>query len=212
MSEHTAEIVAVEAVGSDTITVELETPAGVDAVPGQFVTVEATVGGESITRYYTLSSPDAEGSFEVTVEVDPDGELGPWLAEAEPGTTVEIGGPFGRAHYEGEDRLVVIAGGPGVGPAVGIGERALADGNEVAVVYRDDNHVHEERLDALADAGAPLFVLDEGCDLDDAVAEALDRVGGRAFVYGFADFVDEARSALVAADYPLDDAKIENFG
>ena len=206
------EVRAVESVGSDTVAVELETPPEFDAAPGQFVTVEATIDGESVTRYYTLSSPNVDGTFEVTVEVDPEGELGPWLADADSGTVVEVAGPFGRSSYEGEERLVVIAGGPGVGPAVGIGERALDDGNEVAIVYRDETHAHGDRLHALEDAGVPTLLLDGDEGLTDALAQAIDTVGGQVFVYGFAAFVEEARDVLDEMGIDPTDAKVENFG
>ncbi|MDY6779709.1 MAG: FAD-binding oxidoreductase, partial [Halobacteria archaeon] len=69
------------------------------------------------------SSPRVGEAFEITVGVDPDGDLSPALADLRTGDTVEVDGPYGRVYYEGGD-AVVLAGGPGVGPAVGIGERA----------------------------------------------------------------------------------------
>lgn len=105
---------------------------------------------------------------------------------------------------------MVLAGGPGVGPAVGIGERAMADGGAVAIVYRDDEPVHEERLSALSAAGATVLVVRDG--LEDAVATALSDVDGQVFVYGFSDFLEEALDAIEAAGGDPDAAKTENFG
>ncbi|UPV73067.1 FAD-binding oxidoreductase [Halorussus limi] len=201
---------SVESVGSDTIALTLETPGTFDAHPGQFVQLAATIDGEEVTRHYTLSSPNADETFETTVEVDPEGTLGPYLADLEPGDTVEIAGPFGDSYYEGEDSVVVLAGGPGVGPAVGIGERASADGATVTVVYEDDDPAHEERLSALADAGATVVVTDDVSGED--VLEVLADAQGQTFVYGFADFLDRATAALDAANVDSEDAKTENFG
>ncbi|UPV99086.1 FAD-dependent oxidoreductase [Halorussus gelatinilyticus] len=201
---------SVETVGTDTIALTLETPPEFDARPGQFVQLAATVDGEEVTRHYTLSSPDADETFETTVEVDPDGTLGPFLADLEPGDTVEIAGPFGDSYYEGEDSVVVLAGGPGVGPAVGIGERASRDGATVTVVYEDDDPVHEERLTALADAGATVVVTDDVSSED--VLEVLADAQGQTFIYGFAEFLDRATAALDAANVDAEDAKAENFG
>ena len=206
-AEVTVESVA--EVGADTVALDLESPEGFDAVPGQFVKLTARVDGEHVSRFYTLSSPDVGETFEVTVGVDPEGSLGPWLAESE-GERVRIEGPFGSAHYEGESASLVLAGGPGVGPAVGIGERALADGNEVTIVYRDDEPVHRERLDALADEGVTIEFLDEGEALEPTVREHLD--GEQVFVYGFQAFVTEAVDAVEAAGGNPDAAKVENFG
>lgn len=215
---------SVETVGADTIALTLETPEGFDARPGQFVQVGATVdgvgegegedeseeNGEAVTRHYTLSSPDSEGVFEVTVEVDPEGSLSPHLADLEPGATVEVAGPFGNAYYEGEESVVVLAGGPGVGPAVGIGERAHREGATVAVVYEDGDPAHEDRLTALAEAGATVVITDDVSD--EEVLEVLTDGYGQIFIYGFADFLDRANAALDAASVDAADAKTENFG
>ncbi|WP_135851900.1 FAD-dependent oxidoreductase [Halorussus salinus] len=201
---------SVETVGTDTIALTLETPPEFDARPGQFVQLAATIDGEEVTRHYTLSSPDVGETFETTVEVDPEGSLSPYLAALEPGETVQVAGPFGDAYYEDEESVVVLAGGPGVGPAVGIGERAQQDGATVTVVYEDADPVHDERLTALADAGAEVVVTDDVSD--EEVLELLADARGQTFVYGFADFLDRAMAALDAANVDADDAKTENFG
>jgi cytochrome-b5 reductase len=207
-------VTAADTVGPDTVALTFESPAAFDARPGQFVKLSATVDGESYARFYTLSSPDVDGTFEVTVEVSEEG--GPFsahLAGLEPGDGIEVSGPFGSAHYEGESRVVVLAGGPGVGPAVGIAERALDDGNEAAVVYRygGDAPAHEARLDELRERGADVVVTDG--EIDAAVAEALTGDDGeQVFVYGFAEFVDAALEAVRTAGVDADAAKVENFG
>jgi 3-phenylpropionate/trans-cinnamate dioxygenase ferredoxin reductase subunit len=208
---------SVETVGPDTVALTLETPTGFEAQPGQFVQLGARVDGaggdggeEEITRHYTLSSPDSVETFEVTIEIDPEGALSPYLADLEPGAAVEVAGPFGDAYYEGEDGVVVLAGGPGVGPAVGIGERANADGGTVTVVYEDDEPAHEDRLTALADAGATIVITDDVSSED--VLELLADAQGQLFIYGFADFLDRAHAALDAANVDAGGAKTENFG
>jgi ferredoxin-NADP reductase len=209
----TVAVTAVRDVGPRTIAIEFEAPAGLDAEPGQFLRLEGTVDGEEYTRFYTLSSPDVDDTFEITVGIDPE-EAGPFsdfLLALESGDTVEISGPFGRSFYEGESRVVVLAGGPGVGPAVGIGEAAVADGNELAIVYQTDAPAHEERLDALRDAGASVAVTDG--DITDHVARAVTGAADeQMFVYGFGSFVDDATAALDAAGVDPDLAKVENFG
>jgi 3-phenylpropionate/trans-cinnamate dioxygenase ferredoxin reductase subunit len=204
-------IAAVREVGPDAIAIDFETPSGFDARPGQFVRVMVDVDGEEAIRSYTVSSPTVDDTFEITVGIDPQGTVAPRLATLERGDTVELAGPYGNTYYEGEDRVVVVAGGPGVGPAVGIAERALADGHEAAVVYRDTAPVHQRRLDALADAGAIVHVLGDDDALAPAVADATAD-GGQVFVYGFADFLSDATDAIVEAGGDPDEAKVENFG
>lgn len=200
----------VREVGGDTVTIELSNPEGWEIQPGQFVQVGMPVNEDFVVRHYTVSSPYSNGSFEITVGVDPEGKLSPHLAELEAGEFVSVDGPYGRAYYEGEDDVVVIAGGPGVGPAVGIGERA-ADENgaeSVTVVYVDDKPAHTERLDALRQAGARVKVLENGEPLEEAVAEAVG--DGQVFVYGFERFLQEATDALGKTGQK--EAKVENFG
>ena len=197
----------VRSVGADAVALELSTPDGFDAKPGQFVLLSATVDGEEVSRHYTLSSPDVEDTFEITVGVDPDGDLSPWLADLDAGDEVSVEGPFGTVFYEDED-VTLLAGGPGVGPAVGMGERALADGHDVAIVYQDESPAHEERLAELS-AGGATVVVTEG-SLDEAVAEVAG--DGQVYVFGFREFVDDSLAAVEAAGGDPDDAKVENFG
>ncbi|MEZ3117095.1 FAD-dependent oxidoreductase [Halobaculum sp. MBLA0147] len=213
--EFTTSVAGVERVGPETVALTLESPADFVAEPGQFVRFTAEIDGEEVSRFYTVSSPDTDETFETTVGLDGGDDEGPdfasYLANLEPGAELDAAGPFGDEFYEGEARAVVLAGGPGVGPAVAIGERALAEGNDVAIVYQDDAPAHEARLDALRERGAHVTVTDGpiGAVTADVVTEA---DGEQAFVYGFADFVAEAESALETAGIHRARIKTENFG
>ena len=210
MDEIEVAVRAVTTVGPETIALELETPTDFDAKPGQFVRLYGTVDGEEIARYYTLSSPDVEETFEITVGVDPEGDLSPWLADREVGDTLRIEGPFGSVAYEDGD-VVVLAGGPGVGPAVGIAEAAVETGNDAAIVYQDDVPAHEQRLDALVEAGADVTIIGEGTEaFAAAVASVVNE--GQLYVFGFQSFVEAARDAVTDAGGDFDAAAVESFG
>jgi 3-phenylpropionate/trans-cinnamate dioxygenase ferredoxin reductase subunit len=211
MDERSLTVADVRTVGPNAIAIDIRTPDAFDAQPGQFVKLTLAVDGEDESRFYTISSPDVEGTFEMTVGIDPDGEVAPHLRELEAGDTLRISGPFGSDYYEGEARAILLAGGPGIGPAIGIAERALSDGNEAVVVYRDDEPIHEDRLQRLSEQGVSVDVLDADADLTDAVAAAAAD-GGQLFIYGFAEFLDDATAALEAAGVDTEDAKVENFG
>ena len=205
----------VQDVGPDTYAIRFGTPDGFAAEPGQFVKLGTEIDGEDVARFYTLSSPTTDDTFEVTVGIDPEagGEFSEFLSAVEPGVEMSFSGPFGDQHYDGEGRVVVLAGGPGVGPAVAIAERALDEGGEAAVVYRDDNPAHGTRLGALRERGATMYLLDEDTDMTDAVTDVVTGADGEGvFVYGFADFVADAEAAVEAASGDVDDTKVENFG
>lgn len=210
MDATTVSVRAVRRAGPDTVAIQLDAPRDMDARPGQFVQLVVTVDGEEEARHYTISSPDTDDVLEVTVGVDPEGTVGPELETLDESDTVGVRGPFGHAYYEDESSVTVVVGGPGVGPAVGIAERVLQDGGEVAVVYVDDAHAHTGRLSRLSDAGAEVFLVSD--DVESSVDEALSAVGGQVFVYGFAEFAQEVADALAALDRDPDDAKIESFG
>ncbi|AHG03285.1 oxidoreductase [Halobacterium sp. DL1] len=210
MDETAVAVREVREVGPDTVALTFEAPAEFAAEPGQFVRILAEFDGEEEGRYYTLSSPTVEGTFEVTVGVDPEGTLGPWLADREPGDEVRIEGPYGDDYYEGEKSVVLLAGGPGVGPAIGIAERAITEDADVTLVYRDDEPVHEERLAGLSVAGARVVFVTGA--LSDAVQSIAESPDAAPFVYGFSDFCEEAVEALDAAGFDTETAKVESFG
>jgi ferredoxin-NADP reductase len=197
---------AVETVGERTVALELRTPEGFDAEPGQFLLVRATVDGVEETGYYTLSSPDTDGTMEVTVEYVPEGTLAPWLAERKPGDTVEIEGPFGDVRYTGEGPAVVLAEGPGIGPAVGIAERARASDHDATVVFWGQDPPHRDRLDALEAGGATVLLVES---LDEA-ADTLAAADATVYVFGFESFVRDAKT--VADAVGVDDLRAESFG
>ncbi len=208
---------AVREVGPDTVALELETPAEFDAKPGQFVLLRAVPGGgddpdDVVMRHYTLSSPSVGETFEITVGIDPEGDLSPWLADLDGGETVHIEGPFGTITYERDQDVVAIAGGPGVGPAVAIAEAAHESGHDAVVIYQDDDPAHVDRLDALEDTGATVRFIDDGADdeLADAIAAHVD--DGQLYAFGFEAFVKFVADAIDDAGGDSDDALIENFG
>jgi ferredoxin-NADP reductase len=210
----TVVVTSVQSVGPRTVAIEFESPDGFDARPGQFVKLSATLQGEEYSRFYTLSSPNADETFEVTVEVDPDegGPFSEYLESLAVDSTLELSGPFGNQFYEGEPRAVVLAGGPGVGAAVGIAERALREGNQAAIVYRYDlSPVHRGRLGRLRGNGATVKTTDG--PIAESVADVVTGdPGEEVYVYGFDPFVDEATAALEAAGFDPDAAKVESFG
>lgn len=211
MDERSLAVTAVRSVGPDSIAIDVESPEGFTAQPGQFVKLTLSVDGDDQSRFYTISSPDVDGTFEMTVGIDPDGDVAPQLADLTAGDEIRVSGPFGSDYYEGEPRPILLAGGPGIGPAIGIAERAVADGHDPVIVYQDDAPIHEDRLDALRSQGVSVSVLDSDTPMEDAVAEATAE-GGQVFMYGFAAFLDDATVALEAAGIETDDAKVENFG
>lgn len=205
-------VASVGEVGPDTVALELETPAGFDALPGQFVLLRAAPEDEEIARHYTLSSPSVGETFELTVGIDPDGDLSPWLAALEGGETVHVEGPFGRITYDDDGDVVAAAGGPGVGAGVAVAEAAHEAGHDATVIYQADEPAHTDRLEALSDAGATVVFVDDGAAEELADAIATHHEDGQVYAFGFDDFVTAVADAIEAAGGDPDDALIESFG
>lgn len=201
-------ITRLEDVSNQTIAIEAETPPDFEAYPGQFVLVRATIDGAEEGAYYTISSPDIEDTFEMTVAVDPDGTLGPWLAERTLGEAITVEGPFGDIKYTGDDDALVFAGGPGIGPAVGIAERAREAGHDATIVYNGSQPPPGARLTALEENGATVVLSDHL----DAAIESLDVSDTETYVFGFQAFVERTKNALDEANILLEDAEIGSFG
>ncbi|WP_435195634.1 FAD-dependent oxidoreductase [Natronomonas sp. EA1] len=206
-------VLDVRDIGTNAVAVELDSPEGFEGKPGQFVKLTATIEGDDESRFYTISSPDTAESFELTIGYDPEegGPFSAYLMELDAGDTVTVTGPFGSDFYEGEASVLVLAGGPGIGPAVGIAEAAQAEGNRAAVVYLDEEPLHEARLAGIAEAGGEVTTLADDDRFADAVAEVFAD-DQQVFIYGFADFLDLAKNAVEAAGGDPTEAKAENFG
>ncbi len=209
MGWHSVAVRAVRTVGPNTVAVTLTRPALAEVTPGQFVKLRRTINDEDITRFYSLSAVTAE-TLEVTVTVDPDGDLSPWLAAASAGATVELDGPYGQAYYDGSDPILILAAGPGLGPAVGVAEHAHAKGAHVTVITPTVPLIHDQRLAALSQAGGAVRIV--ASDRLTAAVDGLLPTSGTVFVYGFAPFVETATAAIDAGGGDAAAATIENFG
>jgi len=64
-------------------------------VPGQFVSLTATVGDDEITRAYSIVSPPGGNRFALCANLVQDGHLSPILFAMEPGGEIDFKGPYG---------------------------------------------------------------------------------------------------------------------
>lgn len=64
-------------------------------VPGQFLSVTATIGEDSITRAYSIVSPPDGNRFALCANLVQDGHLSPFLFSLRSGDEIEFKGPYG---------------------------------------------------------------------------------------------------------------------
>lgn len=196
-------------VGQDTFALEFVTPSNFEAHPGQFILVRAEIDGEEKTGYYTLSSPDVKNTFEVTVAITPGGTLGPWLVDRKVGESITVEGPYGDIQYLGNTDAVVLAEGPGIGPAVGIAERATSKGKNARIIHTEASPPHAERLNSNQNDYVSVTQASTTKELLNELANVSNE---QIYVFGFEEFVEKAKEALEKADIGPASAEIESFG
>lgn len=111
--------------------------AGLDARGGQFFLVRFLTDGHWGTAHpYSLSMAPTPGHLRFTV-----GALGDHSAsvgQLRPGTRVLVEGPFGRftAQRATAHKVLLVAGGAGVGPVRALAEDLLRGGHDLVVLHR----------------------------------------------------------------------------
>ncbi|MBA1273600.1 glycine-betaine demethylase subunit GbcB [Stutzerimonas azotifigens] len=90
--------------------------------PGQFVTLELEIDGESVMRSYTISSaPSVPYSFSLTIKRVPGGRVSNWLHDnLSEGDQVPVHGPVGlfNAIDFPADKVLFLSGGVGITPVM----------------------------------------------------------------------------------------------
>lgn len=100
--------------------------------PGHHVWLEGWVGGHWVRRSYTLSAPPgSDGALEVSIKLESQGVLSPWLFERQPGDVgLRVSGPQGESLPEAgvSQPLVGLVAGIGVTPMLAWWRHAAAGG------------------------------------------------------------------------------------
>jgi len=86
-------------------------------VPGQFLSLTATIGSDPITRAYSIATPPAGQRFGLCANLVSDGRLSPWLFALRPGDEVEFKGPYGAFILRAPaSEALFVATGTGIAP------------------------------------------------------------------------------------------------
>ena len=145
----------------DAVSVFLEDPKGtLEFLPGQFLTVEVTVGGEKLRRAYSLSTSPLDGEASITVKRVKGGRVSGFINdELKEGDVLHVLGPSGSFTVEtaadARRHLVLLAGGSGITPIMSIARAVLGaePRSDVTLVYGNRSErdvIFREALDALA--------------------------------------------------------------
>jgi 3-ketosteroid 9alpha-monooxygenase subunit B len=193
--------------------------------PGQYLTVRLRNGTGYFARCYSLSSsPHTDQHLKITVKRVPDGKASNWICDhVRPGATLDLSPPAGSFTPGSlDDDLLLLAGGSGITPVMGIIKSVLAEGTgRLSLLYanRDVTTViFAAELAALVSRyGDRLTVIhwldsERGAPSADSLAALLTAYPGReAFVCGPEPFVVLAQKALQEAGVPADRVRVERF-
>ncbi len=110
---------------------------------GQYLTITKRVGGDDITRCYSICESPNAGKLTIGVKRVEDGRLSTYLnGSLAEGDELTVAGPFGNfiydsANSESTNQLTLIAGGSGITPILSIAKTALEANTEgqVHLIY-----------------------------------------------------------------------------
>lgn len=205
-------------------------------LPGQYVILMTEIGGAIYKRSYSLvSSPLRLGTIEITVKRVDGGLVSNWLNDSLMiGDTVNIKGPFGNFSCEKRlnDKLLFIAAGSGVAPAMSMlrwltdsGSQAdivlmLSFKTQLDIIYRDElmfiksRHPNIKLFITLTQEKSEYLhpAINVGRINRNAIYEAVPDLTARAvYLCGPDSFMDACKNHLDALNLPAGQLFRESF-
>ncbi len=167
--------------------------------PGQFVTVELEIGGETVMRSYTISSsPSVPYSFSISVKRLPGGKVSGWLHDnLQAGDSLVVHGPVGEFNCidHAADKALLLSGGIGITPVMSMARwwfdtNALTDMKFIHSARTPKDIVYRRELEHM-DSRIPNFDLSIVCEKYET---------GETWC-GFTGFLNRPMLDLIAPDF-----------
>ena len=117
-------------------------------LPGQFITLELSINGETIHRSYTVSSsPARPHTISITVKRQPDGIVSNWLHDhlkvGDHVAVLPIAGDFSSAHHPAKQYLF-LSGGSGITPLMSMSRSFVDLAENVDIVFIHSTRTPED--------------------------------------------------------------------
>ncbi|WP_306370126.1 ferredoxin reductase [Nocardiopsis sp. CC223A] len=216
-------------------TLVLSVPGWTGHRPGQHVDVRLRAeDGYTAERSYSIASASAPDRLELTVQLDPDGEVSPYLVgDFAVGDRVEVRGPLGGWFVwdtTAPDPVVLIGGGSGIVPLMAMvrerhrtGSRALF--RLLYSLRTPEDRYYRTELGPAADPGVDVFVAytrtappgsargPERLSVADLNTHGFPaEFAPVCFVCGPTGFVETAADGLLALGHAPDRIRTERYG
>ncbi len=167
--------------------------------PGQFITLELEIDGETINRCYTISSaPTRPHTISITVKRVPGGKVSNWLHDTlRAGDTVRVLGPAGEftCARRPAGKYLFLSAGSGITPLMSMSRASHELGEDRDIVFvhsarTPDDIIFARELDLIA-ANQQRFRTSFVCE----------RIGQRTNWHGVTGFLNLALLRLIAPDF-----------
>lgn len=167
--------------------------------PGQFITLELDIDGETINRCYTISSsPARPHTISITVKRVPGGKVSNWLHDnLQPGAAIRVLGPAGEftcARHPAR-KFLFLSAGSGITPLMSMSRahHDLAEDRDIVFVHSartPDDIIFARELDLIASNHTNF-----------RTSFIVERVGARTNWPGVTGFLSLSLLKLIAPDF-----------
>ena len=215
-----ARVVAIRDVAADIREFQLSPQGGAAAYPSGAhlrVRVQLADGRWELRHYSLIGAAPRDGAWRIAVKRESPGRGGSrWMHALNVGATLDVAAP--ASHFELSpacSSVLLIAGGIGVTPLVGMAERLVARGAAVRMIQAArgrDGLAYGDELAALLGDGYRASIDDEGARIDFAAAFAALPADGECYVCGPAGMMAAARDAWHGVGRAADRLRFETFG
>jgi 3-ketosteroid 9alpha-monooxygenase subunit B len=192
---------------------------------GQFLSFKVPLGGQILTRSYSLSSsPECDPKLKVTIKRVDDGRISNWFNDnVKPGDRLMVVPPAGLFVLNDKRRpITLFAGGSGITPCISIAKTVLlTTERKLRLVYANRDAasiIFEQELGELAAAHPDRFEIQHSLDDRDGFLDvksvehhAVDSLESDFYLCGPGLFMDIVERALAALHVPSDQIHIERF-
>lgn len=186
-------------------------------LPGAHIDLALTIGDLPETRSYSLVGEPGDGHYRIAVKRRADSRGGSaYLWSLAPGARLTITEPKSAFELEfGRREYLLIAGGIGITPLVGMASLLRRRGDRVRLLYaarRSADLAYLEPLRALLGDDLEIFTSEAGRRIDFAAAFATLGPDALCALCGPMPMLEDARRAWNAAGRPIADLRWETFG
>ncbi len=212
-----AHVRSVTDVASDVRLIEFVPAAGAEPYPtGSHIDIAVTVGGLPDSRSYSLVGQGEGDAYRIAVKDVLDSRGGSRFVRALlPGAEIAVSAP--KSHFElayGRPEYLLVAGGIGITPIVGMAQALHRHGRPFRVLYAvrtREQLAFAQELEQLLGDSLELFVAAEGRRLD--LGAEIERLhpDGELYLCGPLGMRDAARHAWLERERPADRLRFETF-